>query len=200
VLPSVEPLDVIHPMQGAAVRYTEVLPQSRDRRPHSRFVFIGDDNGREREEIGRPLARSSISGLIYVSTQQRPRLKGDHPDKASGCPRHADVSCLACWCSDGQRDRDGHRLSQATTPEDSDRRDRHGPVVLGVISLRNALQAAIAAMTRAYARRVPVAFSQVIQWLWMVGDTGIEPVTSSVSGKRATAAPIAQVIRGGYRI
>ena len=25
-----------------------------------------------------------------------------------------------------------------------------------------------------------------------VGDTGIEPVTSSVSGKRATAAPIAQ--------
>jgi hypothetical protein len=24
-----------------------------------------------------------------------------------------------------------------------------------------------------------------------VGDTGIEPVTSSVSGKRATAAPIA---------
>ena len=31
----------------------------------------------------------------------------------------------------------------------------------------------------------------------MVGDTGIEPVTSSVSGKRAPAAPIA---RGGYRI
>ena len=28
----------------------------------------------------------------------------------------------------------------------------------------------------------------------MVGDTGIEPVTSSVSGKRATAAPIAQVV------
>ncbi len=27
----------------------------------------------------------------------------------------------------------------------------------------------------------------------MVGDTGIEPVTSSVSGKRATAAPIAPV-------
>jgi hypothetical protein len=27
----------------------------------------------------------------------------------------------------------------------------------------------------------------------VVGDTGIEPVTSSVSGKRATAAPIAQV-------
>ena len=27
-----------------------------------------------------------------------------------------------------------------------------------------------------------------------VGDTGIEPVTSSVSGKRATAAPIAQVL------
>ena len=26
-----------------------------------------------------------------------------------------------------------------------------------------------------------------------VGDTGIEPVTSSVSGKRATAAPIAQM-------
>ena len=31
----------------------------------------------------------------------------------------------------------------------------------------------------------------------VVGDTGIEPVTSSVSGKRAPAAPIA---RGGYRI
>ena len=30
-----------------------------------------------------------------------------------------------------------------------------------------------------------------------MGDTGIEPVTSSVSGKRAPAAPIA---RGGYRI
>ena len=28
---------------------------------------------------------------------------------------------------------------------------------------------------------------------FVVGDTGIEPVTSSVSGKRATAAPIAQV-------
>jgi hypothetical protein len=27
----------------------------------------------------------------------------------------------------------------------------------------------------------------------VVGDTGIEPVTSSVSGKRATAAPAAQV-------
>jgi hypothetical protein len=29
-----------------------------------------------------------------------------------------------------------------------------------------------------------------------VGDTGIEPVTSSVSGKRATAAPIAQAHSG----
>ncbi|MEY4476561.1 MAG: hypothetical protein RJA31_65 [Actinomycetota bacterium] len=29
-----------------------------------------------------------------------------------------------------------------------------------------------------------------------MGDTGIEPVTSSVSGKRATAAPIAQ----GYEV
>ena len=28
-----------------------------------------------------------------------------------------------------------------------------------------------------------------------VGDTGFEPVTSSVSGKRATAAPIARCIR-----
>jgi hypothetical protein len=27
----------------------------------------------------------------------------------------------------------------------------------------------------------------------LVGDTGFEPVTSSVSGKRATAAPIARV-------
>ena len=34
-------------------------------------------------------------------------------------------------------------------------------------------------------------------FIMMVGDTGIEPVTSSVSGKRAPAAPIA---RGGYRI
>ncbi len=31
----------------------------------------------------------------------------------------------------------------------------------------------------------------------MVGDTGIEPVTSSVSGKRATAAPIALRRRTG---
>ena len=30
----------------------------------------------------------------------------------------------------------------------------------------------------------------------MVGDTGIEPVTSSVSGKRATAAPIARAPEG----
>ena len=28
----------------------------------------------------------------------------------------------------------------------------------------------------------------------LVGDTGIEPVTSSVSGKRATAAPIARSV------
>ena len=34
-------------------------------------------------------------------------------------------------------------------------------------------------------------------FIMVVGDTGIEPVTSSVSGKRAPAAPIA---RGGYRI
>lgn len=34
--------------------------------------------------------------------------------------------------------------------------------------------------------------------LW-VGDTGIEPVTSSVSGKRATAAPIAQN-RNGFEV
>ena len=32
-------------------------------------------------------------------------------------------------------------------------------------------------------------------FLALVGDTGIEPVTSSVSGKRATAAPIAHCIR-----
>ena len=32
-----------------------------------------------------------------------------------------------------------------------------------------------------------------------VGDTGIEPVTSSVSGKRATAAPIARDGTDGYR-
>ena len=35
----------------------------------------------------------------------------------------------------------------------------------------------------------------------VVGDTGMEPVTSSVSGKRATAAPIAHAAkRGGYGI
>ena len=28
---------------------------------------------------------------------------------------------------------------------------------------------------------------------FLVGDTGFEPVTSSVSGKRATAAPIAHI-------
>ena len=28
---------------------------------------------------------------------------------------------------------------------------------------------------------------------FLVGDTGIEPVTSSVSGKRATAVPIAHI-------
>ena len=31
----------------------------------------------------------------------------------------------------------------------------------------------------------------------MVGDTGFEPVTSSVSGKRATTAPIARVVARG---
>ena len=47
----------------------------------------------------------------------------------------------------------------------------------------------------------------VYQGKSVVGDTGIEPVTSSVSGKRATAAPIAHVqvriqlsFRGGYGI
>jgi hypothetical protein len=34
----------------------------------------------------------------------------------------------------------------------------------------------------------------------MVGDTGIEPVTSSVSGKRATAAPIAQICHSCDRL
>ena len=33
-----------------------------------------------------------------------------------------------------------------------------------------------------------------IPGVFSVGDTGIEPVTSSVSGKRATAAPIARVV------
>ena len=42
----------------------------------------------------------------------------------------------------------------------------------------------------------PVVLHQA-SYLALVGDTGIEPVTSSVSGKRATAAPIA---RGGYGI
>ena len=32
-----------------------------------------------------------------------------------------------------------------------------------------------------------------LTWENLVGDTGFEPVTSSVSGKRATAAPIAHV-------
>jgi hypothetical protein len=36
----------------------------------------------------------------------------------------------------------------------------------------------------------PVGLQQA-SFLALVGDTGIEPVTSSVSGKRATAAPIA---------
>src|SRR5215217_5051754 len=36
--------------------------------------------------------------------------------------------------------------------------------------------------------------------LVVVGDTGIEPVTSSVSGKRATAAPIAQVENGSSQL
>ncbi len=38
---------------------------------------------------------------------------------------------------------------------------------------------------------------QQASFLALVGDTGIEPVTSSVSGKRATAAPIAPCIRPG---
>ena len=38
----------------------------------------------------------------------------------------------------------------------------------------------------------PVVLHQA-SCLALVGDTGIEPVTSSVSGKRATAAPIARV-------
>jgi hypothetical protein len=40
----------------------------------------------------------------------------------------------------------------------------------------------------------PVVLHQA-SFLALVGDTGIEPVTSSVSGKRATAAPIAHFIR-----
>jgi hypothetical protein len=55
----------------------------------------------------------------------------------------------------------------------------------------------------------PVVLHQA-SYLALVGDTGIEPVTSSVSGKRATAAPIAPCYpaetgnqgfhRGGYGI
>ena len=33
-----------------------------------------------------------------------------------------------------------------------------------------------------------------------MGDTGIEPVASSVSGKRATAAPIARIRKSGLRV
>ena len=40
----------------------------------------------------------------------------------------------------------------------------------------------------------PVVLHQA-SCLALVGDTGIEPVTSSVSGKRATAAPIAPCIQ-----
>src|SRR4051794_2186140 len=41
--------------------------------------------------------------------------------------------------------------------------------------------------------RAPASASMQVRGCFvMVGDTGIEPVTSSVSGKRATAAPIAQ--------
>lgn len=40
----------------------------------------------------------------------------------------------------------------------------------------------------------PVVLHQA-SCLTLVGDTGIEPVTSSVSGKRATAAPIAPCIQ-----
>lgn len=39
-----------------------------------------------------------------------------------------------------------------------------------------------------------VALSATIR----VGDTGIEPVTSSVSGKRATAAPIAHCLSASF--
>ena len=34
----------------------------------------------------------------------------------------------------------------------------------------------------------------MIPGVFVVSDTGIEPATSSVSGKRATAAPIAQTV------
>ena len=46
---------------------------------------------------------------------------------------------------------------------------------------------------------VPRAFERIRKWPltcgYMVGDTGFEPVTSSVSRKRATTAPIARVSR-----
>jgi hypothetical protein len=46
--------------------------------------------------------------------------------------------------------------------------------------------------TRAVNERSPCsAFPQVRGYILLVGDTGFEPVTSSVSGKRATTAPIA---------
>jgi hypothetical protein len=35
-------------------------------------------------------------------------------------------------------------------------------------------------------------FRLVVMAYYLVGDTGIEPVTSSVSGRRAPAAPIAR--------
>ena len=36
--------------------------------------------------------------------------------------------------------------------------------------------------------------SGAVRRISLVGDTGFEPVTSSVSGKRATTAPIARVV------
>ena len=75
--------------------------------------------------------------------------------------------------------------------EESGRRDsnsRHPPWQGG----------ALPAELRPHMKHVPVrpAVQQQASCLALVGDTGIEPVTSSVSGKRATAAPIAQMFSG----
>jgi hypothetical protein len=72
-----------------------------------------------------------------------------------------------------------------------ERRDHHGEATSRRCDRRRA--------TRAGTTKAPGVLVDT-GGFFVVGDTGIEPVTSSVSGKRATAAPIAQMCSAGAQL
>ncbi len=106
------------------------------------------------------------------------RREDDSDDEPDRCHARTEVATVSNDRNDSQDGRD-----QSDDDEDA------APHIPG--AWRRALNCSLHAHTLAHKKAAPEGAA------CLVGDTGIEPVTSSVSGKRATAAPIA---RGGYGI